>query len=483
MHKRLKEILTRMGEIRSALLEAEAAEDAATDENPLPDDHSQRVADLVAEFDRLEEERAPLQAEHEARERVRSFSDRGLFETGDDRTAPQLQRKVDPTGLDLRSASRGEVRSAALAVLEREHKDQKVELSERSAGHIESLIGAYSVADDGEVILDGDKVAKRLLITETPAYRSAFQRALKGQASMWTDEEKQAMARAAEQSLTSASGGYAVPVLIDPTVIITSGAAGAPVVDMARIEPITNNKWVGVSSAGVAFANVAESTAATAQQATLAQPEVAAHKIAAFIPFSLEIEGDWPRFASEMERLLDQAYIDYLAVKTINGTGSIEMFGIFTAIGAGQSVVTTSSGQLAPEDALLLWNAVPERYRSRSNWLSNVNVESTFRKGEHGLFTVDLTAEGIGVMNGKRYFTSDYAPAWSSTTGALSIALLGDFSNYVIAQRVGMSIELIPHVFDSDGLPKGQRGWYAWARVGGDSVNDNAFRKLTNKTS
>lgn len=480
MHKRLKEILTRMGEIRSALLEAEAAEDAATDENPLPDNHSQRVADLVAEFDRLEEERAPLQAEHEARQRVRSFSDRGLTETGDDRTAPQLQRKVDPAALDLRTADRGEVRSAALAVLEREHKDQKVELSERSATHIEKLIGAYSKTQDGEVILDGDKIAKRLLVTETPEYRSAFQRALKGNEHLWTDEEKQAM-RAAEQSLTNESGGYAVPVLIDPTVIITSGAAGAPVVDMARIEPITNNKWVGVSSAGVAFANVDENNSATAQQATLAQPEVVAHKIAAFIPFSLEIEGDWPRFAGEMERLLDQAYTDYLAVKTINGTGSIEMFGIFTAITAGPT--TTTSAQLAPEDALSLWNAVPERYRARSNWLSNVSAESVFRQGEHGLFTVDLTAEGIGVMNGKRYFTSDYAPAWSSTTGTLSIAVLGDFSNYVIAQRVGMSIELIPHVFDGDGKPKGQRGWYAWARVGGDSVNDNAFRKLTNKTS
>lgn len=481
--KRLNEILKRMGEIRDELKDLEQLEDAATEENPLPDDHAERVSALVDEFDRLEEERAPLEEQRERRERIRSFADRGMTEPGDDRTAPQFQRKVDPTELDLRTAARGEIRSAALAVLEREHKDQVVELTDRSAAHIEKLIGAYSRTQDGEVILDGNIVAKRLLVTETPEYRSAFQKALKGQAAMWSDAEKQAMSRAAEQSLTGASGGYAVPVLIDPTVIITSGAAGAPVVELARVEPITNNKWVGVSSAGVAFGNAAEGTKTDAQQATLAQPEVEAHKIAAFIPFSLEIEGDWPRFAEEMERLLDQAYIDYLAVKTINGTGSIEMFGIFTAITSGP--VTTSSGSLGPEDALLLWNSVPERYRSRSNWLSNVNVESAFRRngGEHGLFTVDMSAEGIGVMNGRRYYTSDYAPAWSSTTGSLSIAVLGDFSNYVIAQRVGMTIELIPHVFDGDGLPKGQRGWYAWARVGGDSVNDNAFRMLKNKTS
>ena len=43
-----------------------------------------------------------------------------------------------------------------------------------------------------------------------------------------------------------------------------------------------------------------------------------------------------------------------------------------------------------------------------------------------------------------------------------------------------MSIELVPHVVDSNGLPKLQRGWLVWARVGADSVDDAAFRLLAN---
>jgi HK97 family phage major capsid protein len=58
---------------------------------------------------------------------------------------------------------------------------------------------------------------------------------------------------------------------------------------------------------------------------------------------------------------------------------------------------------------------------------------------------------------------------------------VGDFRNYVIARRGGMTVEFIPHLFDvTDNRPTGQRGWFAYARIGGNSVNDLAFRLLAN---
>lgn len=481
-----EDILARLAEIRDEAEELDTELRGLSEAEELDETQEARFSELMGEGDgespflALKSEKEKLQK----RLAVLAAADESRnIEVGEQR-APQFMKRTE-TDIDLRTASRHELRSAALKVLETEHKEARnVEVSDRSAGHIEKLVGAYSVAEDGDVILDGSQVAKRMLVTETPAYRSAFQKALKGKSELWSDDERNAM-RAAEQSLTNASGGYAVPVLIDPTVILTSGAAGAPVVDLARVEPITNNVWKGVSSAGVAFENLAENTAATAKQVTLAQPSVTAHKIAAFVPFSLEIEGDWPNFAGEMSRLINQAYVDYLAEKTITGTGTIEMFGIVTALDAtaGSEIAVTTDGALGPEDALKLWSNVPERYRRTSNWLSDVSVESEFRKngGDHGLFTVSLTSEGIGVINGRRYYTTDYMTSFDGTTGAANLAVLGDFQNYVIAQRVGMSIELIPHVFDGSGLPKGQRGYFAWARVGGDSVNDGAFRLLQNQ--
>ena len=98
-----------------------------------------------------------------------------------------------------------------------------------------------------------------------------------------------------------------------------------------------------------------------------------------------------------------------------------------------------------------------------------------------GVTTTNLSTEGIGPLLGKRYLLSDYAPAFTGTTGASNLAILGDFGNgYVVAQRVGMSIELIPNVVDGSGIPTGQRAWLAWARVGADAVDPNAFRLLQN---
>ncbi len=58
------------------------------------------------------------------------------------------------------------------------------------------------------------------------------------------------------------------------------------------------------------------------------------------------------------------------------------------------------------------------------------------------------------------------------------IMVLGDFQNYLIADRVGLSVEYVPHRVNGDGALTGQRGLYAWWRVGADSINDSAFTLL-----
>jgi HK97 family phage major capsid protein len=69
----------------------------------------------------------------------------------------------------------------------------------------------------------------------------------------------------------------------------------------------------------------------------------------------------------------------------------------------------------------------------------------------------------------------------STTTLSANLLVVGDFSNYVIARRSGMTVEFVPNLFDTaSGRPTGSRGWFAHARIGGNSVNDTAFRMLVN---
>lgn len=47
-----------------------------------------------------------------------------------------------------------------------------------------------------------------------------------------------------------------------------------------------------------------------------------------------------------------------------------------------------------------------------------------------------------------------------------------------MCERVGTTVEYIPHLLGSNRRPSGQRGWYAYGRTGGDVLIDDAFRLL-----
>jgi HK97 family phage major capsid protein len=471
-----KKLLERLSEVIDEARDLGEELAALANADELDDDQEARFEELVGE-------ESPIQALIEEREelerklKVYDASQRaGARESGEGR-APQWMKQTE-TDIDLRTASPAEVRSAALKKLEEEHREQMVPVSDESAAKIERLIKTRNQN------VAGDYIARRLLVTESDAYRSAFAKGVTQVNPAWTPEEIRAINefRVTEQSLTDASGGFGVPVIIDPTVILTSGAGTAPLLDVARIESITNDVWRGISSEGVTFTGgKSEGAATTAAQATFAQPTVTPEFTSAFIPYSYEIAGDYPNFAGAMAGLIEQGYLDFLAAETETGTAGVE--GIFTAIDktSASEVNPTTDGALGPEDALVVWNALPERFRPRAVWNMNVSVESKLRVGADGYGTRNLSSDGIGPLLGKRVILSDYAPSFSGTTGDANLAILGDFSNFVIAQRVGMNVELVPHVFDvTDNLPTGQRGWFAWARVGSDSVNDNAFILLQN---
>jgi HK97 family phage major capsid protein len=82
------------------------------------------------------------------------------------------------------------------------------------------------------------------------------------------------------------------------------------------------------------------------------------------------------------------------------------------------------------------------------------------------------------LLIGKRAYESEAMDGALATADDYAL-IFGDFDNYVIADRIGTTVEFIPHLFHADNnRPSGQRGWFAYYRVGADSVNDGAFRLL-----
>jgi HK97 family phage major capsid protein len=72
------------------------------------------------------------------------------------------------------------------------------------------------------------------------------------------------------------------------------------------------------------------------------------------------------------------------------------------------------------------------------------------------------------------------AQSGTFTTGQL-IGVVGDFSRYFkIIDRVGLTIETIPHLFGASqgNLPTGQRGLFAFWRVGSKVLDAAGFKTL-----
>ena len=59
------------------------------------------------------------------------------------------------------------------------------------------------------------------------------------------------------------------------------------------------------------------------------------------------------------------------------------------------------------------------------------------------------------------------------------VLLSGDFDQYIIADRIGTTVEFVQNLFGANQRPTGQRGFLMHWRTGADAVITDAFR-LTN---
>lgn len=336
-------------------------------------------------------------------------------------------------------------------------------------------------------------IARRVLVTETEAYRTAWAKLVTDPHPILADEERNAVLAYNEyraMSETTTAGGFGVPVFIDPSIILTAQESNNPFLQIARQVQVNTNAWKGVSSAGVSWSFDAEATEVSDDSATVAQPVVNVYMARGFIPFSIELGQDYPGFAEEMARLLASGYDELLVDKFTRGagTGSGEPTGILTSLSANTNVrvTLTTSGQFGSADPYKVWAAVPQKYRRNAAWLMSVNVNNGIRQlgtatGFHAA-TVQLPEGWADSFFASPAYESPYMPDLTTSTSAtIGLAVVGDFSNFVIARRGGMAVELVPTLIGlTSNRPTGQRGWFAYARVGAASVNDLGFRLLVN---
>lgn len=367
---------------------------------------------------------------------------------------------------------------------------QAEEFRSRALSAIEQMPGARDSVREGatQLIHDWDtpdaKLSKLVIAASSPAYMRAFRQYLRhgeSAANYMTDDEKHAVQRA--MSLTDAEGGFLVPFQLDPSVIITSDGSLNEIRQIARRVVATGDVWNGVSAGATSWSWDAEAAEVSDDASTFAQPSISIHKAQGFVPISIEALQDEQNVTQEVGRLLAFGKDTLEATAFATGTGSGQPFGVVTAIdGTTNDISSATTDVFAVADLYSLKGAVAARYRNNGSFLANDAIYDLVRQfdttGGADLWT-QLSFDRPPNLLGKPAHEAEGMDGSITALADNNIMVFGDFSNYVIADRVGMTVELVPHLFATGAnRPSGQRGIYAYYRAGADSVNDAGLALL-----
>jgi HK97 family phage major capsid protein len=327
-----------------------------------------------------------------------------------------------------------------------------------------------------------------------PAYLSAFCKLFSGPRGdmLWSADEREAFAAVEEYRAlsvgTDSAGGFLVPLSLDPSVMITNGGVASPLRETARVVTTATDSWSGVTSAGITAEFQAEAAEVNDNSPTFAQPTIPVHRMNAFVPYSMEIGMDAVGFVPEMTRLLLDAANVRQTQAFVTGTGTGEPQGVITGLVGGSSVVTGVGEAFTAANVFAVQAALGPRFQAGASWMGNVatlNAISQFETTNGARVFPEVNGNPPTLLRKPLYELSPMDgvinPAATETNHLL---LYGDMrEGYVIADRLGSTVEGINTLFGPNGRPTGQRGLVLWQRVGAQVVNPAALRVLNVPTA
>jgi len=476
MVDRLEEIAARQAEIREKLAALEEAAEPEGDEAERAQvlaDRTAEVDQLLAEWDRLEAERQPLQERADRMARIRGAA---VAPTSRERTgAPTLISRASPyegaeqirAGLvppdDLIARARTAVEEAPrhLDDAGREHVTRMLDAEGRQAALL----------------------ARHMLLTGSPEYHADFEEYIRTRGAYMGPA-----LRAALSLSPDSQGGALVPFTLDPTIILTNIGIVDPIRPLATVRQIVTDTWHGVTSAGVTAQWLAENTAAADATPTFAQPSIATHKAFAWVFGSYEALAD-TGFAGELARLLADAKgrLDGAAFAT--GSGSGQPRGVVTAAVAttASRVPTAAASTISTADIYSMSDAATPRHAPNSVWLANKSVYNKIRQlstnSSGGAFWASMGVGRPSELIGAPTYEASSMDSYAANTTSTPL-VLADLQSYYIIDRVGMTVQYNPMVMDTTtGTPTGQAGWAAYWRVGGDQIAPEVSARVLRQTT
>ena len=322
-----------------------------------------------------------------------------------------------------------------------------------------------------------------------PAYLSAFAKLVRDpvRGHMLFDPKELDAYRAVEGlraglTIGGGTGGYLIPLSLDPAVMLTNAGSTNAMRQVCRVVQTVTNTWQGVTSAGV----VAEWLATEATQVAEATPTLAPLSIPvilgdAYLHASFQVSMDALDFVPSMQKILLDAADRLMATAYTTGAGTTEPKGLVTALVGGSSEINTKGSEaIAATDPFDLQAALPARFSPNAVFMAHlaiINGYSIMETTNGGRFFPEI---GSGrLLNRRLIENSDMdgviVPAATANNYVLAYF---DPNEFIIADRVGATLELLPNVMGANGRPTGERGYLLWFRTGSDLSSIAAGRLL-----
>jgi HK97 family phage major capsid protein len=330
----------------------------------------------------------------------------------------------------------------------------------------------------------GDKVARLAIATHGEEYREAWATYLAGRAP--TPRQSMLLERAMTAG-TGNTGGYFVPLYLDPTMILTGAGTYNAIRQRADVRQISTLVFNGVTAAQITASEVTEGAAFSDNAPSVGQIQFSMLKAGAYVPASFEAFEDIENLTNDVTTLIADAKANYEGNRLTVGAPSSQPTGVVTGVYnvTASRVSPATGGAFVVGDVYKLHQSLDPRFRrnnaARRAFIANVAIINTMRQfataNVYHAFLTDLAGgQPPSLLGDSLEEASDMS---STVTTGNKILLYGDFSRYLIVDRIGLTTEFIPNVFDqSTGRPSGQRAWLAHWRWNAQPSDPNAFRIL-----
>ena len=289
------------------------------------------------------------------------------------------------------------------------------------------------------------------------------------------------------QTGEDADGGYLVPIEFERN-IITGMDESNVIRPLARVITTQSERKIPLAATHSVAQWTAENAAAAVSNPTFDQTSIDAHKLTDLAKVSIELLQDSmfdiPSYLSaEFSRAFGIAEEEAFCV----GSGDGQPLGIFTHVYDGTThkdafqlgKETASVNAITADEVLDLIYSLKSPYRRNAKFLLHEKTVAAIRKLKDGngvyLWQPALTAGEPDRLLGYPVVCSPYVPQLG-TAGNL-VAAFGDFKNYWIADRMGITVQRLNELYATNG----QVGFIAAKRVDAKPILSEGVKLLQAK--